>query len=152
MAKITALDVLHDFDVPHMKVKMDAVPGMPTSFKFTPTITTAEMRQTLSSNPIWQKVKEGDTDPMWMNFNYEVACAELCGVGHSAMKYILVVETEAEYEAWLAAQTPYWNAVASSLKISGLSELAPRPVVEEAASDSTAAPAAADTTAIAINY
>ncbi len=152
LAKITALDVLHDFDVPHMKVKMDAVPGMPTSFKFTPTITTAEMRQTLSSNPIWQKVKEGDTDPMWMNFNYEVACAELCGVGHSAMKYILVVETEAEYEAWLAAQTPYWIAVAPSLKISGLSELAPRPAVEEAPADTTAAPVAADTTAIAINY
>ncbi|MBK7109283.1 MAG: hypothetical protein IPH61_09200 [Bacteroidetes bacterium] len=73
LAKITALDVLHDFYVPHMKVKMDAVPGMPTFLEFTPTLTTTEMRDILSSNPIWQKVKDGDTDPIWKSFNYEVA-------------------------------------------------------------------------------
>lgn len=151
LAKIVALDVLHDFDVPHMKVKMDAVPGMPTSFKFTPTITTAEMRETLSDNPVWQRVKDGDTEPMWKSFNYEVACAELCGVGHSAMKYILVVESQDEYDTWLASQTPYWNAVSSSLKIAGLSDLAPK--MEEKSTESEempAEPAVEDSTAVAI--
>lgn len=131
VAKITALDVIHDFNVPHMKVKMDAVPGMPTSFKFTPTQTTAEMRQTLSSNPIWQKVKDGDTEPMWKSFNYEVACAELCGTGHSAMKYIMVIETEEEYQKWLSEQVPYWDNVVGNLKISKLSGDAPVKKTEE---------------------
>lgn len=126
LAKITALDVLHNFFVPHMKVKMDAVPGMPTSFKFTPTFTTAQMRETLSKNPIWQKVKEGDTEPMWKSFNYEVACAELCGVGHSAMKFIMVIETEADYQKWLAEQVPYWDNVVGNLQVSRLSEDAPK--------------------------
>lgn len=144
LAKITALDVLHDFFVPHMKVKMDAVPGMPTSFKFTPTVTTVEMRDILSKNPVWQKVKDGDTDPLWKNFNYEVACAELCGVGHSAMKYIMVIETEEEYQAWLDSQVPFWNNVNANLKIASVSKFAP--VIKETVSDSIAMPA--DTTAV----
>ncbi|HET8964378.1 MAG TPA: cytochrome c oxidase subunit II transmembrane domain-containing protein [Chitinophagales bacterium] len=150
LAKITALDVLHDFYVPHMKVKMDAVPGMPTSFKFTPTLTTSEMRDILSSNPIWQKVKDGDTDPVWKSFNYEVACAELCGTGHSAMKFIMVIDTEPEYEKWLSEQVPYWDNVAGNLKISKLSSDAPvkkseepvqpaEPKVDSTTADSSAA-------------
>ena len=132
VAKITSLDVLHDFFVPHMKVKMDAVPGMPTSFKFTPTFTTAEMREVLSKNPIWQKVKDGDTEPMWKTFNYEVACAELCGVGHSAMKFTMVIESEADYQKWLSEQVPYWDNVVGNLKISKLSDDAPKKKTEPA--------------------
>lgn len=154
LAKITSLDVLHDFFVPHMKVKMDAVPGMPTSFKFTPMYTTMEMREMLSKNPVWQKVKDGDTDPMWKNFNYEVACAELCGTGHSAMKFIMVIESEADYQKWLAEQTPIWDNVVANLQISKLSDDAPKKKMEmpeqPAANgvDSIAAPS--DTTAVAL--
>jgi heme/copper-type cytochrome/quinol oxidase subunit 2 len=147
VAKIIALDVLHNFYVPHMKVKMDAVPGMPTSFKFTPTVTTVEMRNVLSKNPTWQRVKEGDTDPVWKRFNYEVACAELCGVGHSAMKYTMVIETEAEYQAWLDAQIPYWNAVAAGLKIAGFSKSAPVITKPEEAAPADTLVAPQDTTA-----
>lgn len=101
------------------------------SFKFTPTLTTTEMRDILSSNPIWQKVKDGDTDPIWKSFNYEVACAELCGTGHSAMKFIMVIDTEPEYEKWLSEQVPYWDNVAGNLKISKLSNDAPVKKSEE---------------------
>lgn len=81
-------DVIHSFFIPYLRVKMDAVPGMVTHIHFTPTVTTTEMRKKLN-------------DP---NFNYEVACAELCGRMHFAMKLILVVDEPEEFEAWYNAQ------------------------------------------------
>ncbi|MFN9680128.1 MAG: flagellar motor protein MotB, partial [Bacteroidota bacterium] len=45
--RITAQDVLHNFYLPHFRVKMDAIPGMPTYFVFTPSKTTEEYRQEL---------------------------------------------------------------------------------------------------------
>jgi cytochrome c oxidase subunit 2 len=63
---------------------MDAVPGMVTGIHFTPTATTQEMRVYLN-------------DPY---FNYEVACAELCGRMHFAMKLILVVDEPEEFDRW----------------------------------------------------
>ncbi|HPR29919.1 MAG TPA: hypothetical protein PLI03_11255 [Chitinophagales bacterium] len=80
-----------------------------------------------------------------MSFKYEVACAELCGLGHSAMKYTMVVESEDEYNTWAESQIPYWNGIASSLKISGFSKAAP--VLKTAEPE---APAATDTTATVI--
>ncbi|MBK8344489.1 MAG: hypothetical protein IPL12_15005 [Bacteroidetes bacterium] len=50
--------------VPHMDVKWMRVPGMPTSFKFTPLVTTADKRQELSENEAWQEIKEGDDTKM----------------------------------------------------------------------------------------
>ncbi|MEL6392175.1 MAG: cytochrome c oxidase subunit II, partial [Bacteroidota bacterium] len=49
--RITAKDVLHDFYLPQFRVKMDAVPGLPTYFVFTPTKTTQEWREELSAYP-----------------------------------------------------------------------------------------------------
>ncbi|MBI1193992.1 MAG: hypothetical protein GC205_12605 [Bacteroidetes bacterium] len=115
VARITALDVLHDFYIPYMSVKMDAVPGIPTRFKFTPTITTEEMREILKDNPEWQRIDEGATEPRWKNFIYEVACAELCGKGHNSMRYLLDVDTEEEYSAWLGQQTAFFDLQKESL-------------------------------------
>jgi len=67
---------------------MDAVPGMPTQFKFVATKTTAEMRSE-TGNP---------------NFNYEMACTEVCGKGHFSMKFPVVVEEQEDYDKWKAAQ------------------------------------------------
>ena len=88
LVKINALDVLHSFFLPHFRVKMDAVPGIPTQFHFTPSKTTAQMRKELN-------------DP---NFNFELACAELCGQAHSNMRKVVVVEEEASFKKWFAAQ------------------------------------------------
>ncbi|MFN0274301.1 MAG: cytochrome c oxidase subunit II transmembrane domain-containing protein [Chitinophagales bacterium] len=128
LLKIQALDVLHNFDIIHMRVKMDAVPGMPTYFKFTPITTTEEMRKYLSSNAYWQQHKPDDDTktPRWKTFDYEVACAELCGVGHSAMKYKIVVHTQEEYDEWLSTQKPFWNNAVGNLKIEELSDFAPK--------------------------
>jgi cytochrome c oxidase subunit 2 len=88
--KIRARDVLHSVFIPHMRVKMDAVPGMPTQFVFTPTKSTQQMRDE-TGNP---------------KFNYEIACTEICGRGHFGMKMILVVDDAKDYKKWIAAQTP----------------------------------------------
>ncbi len=109
--RITARDVLHNFYLPHFRVKMDAVPGMPTYFVFTPSITTDEYRLKLREYPEYQKpVDPADPEsPMlWENFNFELACAELCGTGHWSMRRVVRIVTEEEYQDWLSQQQPYY--------------------------------------------
>lgn len=88
LMKIRAKDVLHSVFLPHFRVKMDAVPGVQTHFKFTATKTTAQMREELN-NPA---------------FNYEMACTEVCGKGHFSMKFPVVVDTQEDYQKWLESQ------------------------------------------------
>lgn len=109
--RITAKDVLHNFYLPHFRVKMDAVPGMPTYFVFTPTKTTAEYRNELRKHKEYNKPydsKEPDGPKRWEKFEYELACAELCGKSHYAMKRILRIVPQDEYEAWLKAQESFY--------------------------------------------
>lgn len=73
---LRSIDVLHDFYVPQFRAKMDMVPGMVTYFWLTP-------------------VEIGE---------FEVLCAELCGVGHAFMRGLVQVESEADYEIWLGEQ------------------------------------------------
>jgi cytochrome c oxidase subunit 2 len=92
---ISSRDVIHDVGLPHFRMKMDAVPGIITSIWFTPTVTTAEMK-VKTKNP---------------NFVYEISCDQMCGKGHYSMRGTVIVETEAEHQAWLAAQTSYYASV-----------------------------------------
>jgi cytochrome c oxidase subunit 2 len=71
-------------------MKMDAVPGIPTTMWFTPRYTTAEMRKR-TGNP---------------NFTYEISCDQMCGKGHFSMRGVIIVETETEYKKWISEQTP----------------------------------------------
>ena len=107
--RIIARDVLHNFYLPHFRVKMDAVPGMPTYFVFTPTKTTEEYREELSKYPEYQTPDPNDPEKMlWETFGYELACAELCGSGHFSMRRPVRVVEEDEYEAWLNGQKPFY--------------------------------------------
>lgn len=85
---IHSQDVIHDVGLPHFRLKMDAVPGIPTTQWFTPKITTADMKK-----------KTGNPD-----FTYEIACDQLCGANHFAMRGVIIVETMEEYKKWLAEQ------------------------------------------------
>ena len=76
---LRSIDVLHDFYVPQFRAKMDLVPGMVTFFWFTPTRTGT----------------------------FEILCAELCGVGHHAMRGKVIVDNEADYKKWLADQETF---------------------------------------------
>ncbi|CAA6798587.1 MAG: Cytochrome c oxidase polypeptide II (EC [uncultured Aureispira sp.] len=103
--RITARDVLHNFYIRDMRVKTDAVPGMPTYFNFTPTVTTDSMRRRLSKEPEWQvEDRNDDTKKRWEMFNYELACAELCGNGHYSMRNVVKIVSEEEYLDWLDEQ------------------------------------------------
>jgi len=109
--RITARDVLHNFYLPHFRVKMDAVPGMPTYFVFTPTKTTEEYREELKKYSEY-RVPADPEDPngpeKWEVFDYELACAELCGNGHFSMRKVVRIVTDEEYEAWLDEQSSYY--------------------------------------------
>lgn len=88
---ILAQDVIHSVYMPHFRVQLNAVPGLPTYFKFEPTLTTAQMREKLN-------------DP---TFDYKVYCAKICGGGHYNMQKIVRVVSDAEYQQWLAQLKPY---------------------------------------------
>jgi len=110
--RITARDVLHSFFLPHFRVKMDAVPGLPTYFVFTPTKTTEEYREELFQYPEYNVHKDpkDPTSPLlWEDFNYELACAELCGKSHYSMRRIVRIVSQEEYDAWLAKQQSYYQ-------------------------------------------
>lgn len=87
---IGAMDVIHDVGLSHFRMKMDAVPGIPTTMWFTPKYTTEEMKKR-TGNP---------------NFAYEISCDQMCGKGHFSMRGIIVVESEADYKKWLEGQKP----------------------------------------------
>ncbi|MBA2248737.1 MAG: cytochrome c oxidase subunit II [Chitinophagaceae bacterium] len=87
---INSQDVIHDVGLPHFRMKMDAVPGIPTTLWFTPKYTTEEM-----------KVRTGNN-----NFVYELSCDQMCGKGHFSMRGIIIVETQQEFNKWIATQQP----------------------------------------------
>jgi len=89
---IGAKDVIHDVGLPHFRMKMDAVPGTPTTMWFTPTKTTKQVRE-----------ETGDPE-----FVYEISCDQMCGRGHYSMRGTIVVETQEEFDAWIAGQKPQY--------------------------------------------
>ena len=89
--KIRARDVIHSVYQPHFRLQMNAVPGMPTQFWFVPTKSTADM-QAETKNP---------------DFQYELVCNKICGKGHFAMRYIIVVDEPEDYKKWFDSQEPW---------------------------------------------
>lgn len=85
---INSRDVIHDVGLAHFRMKMDAVPGTPTTMWFTPKFTTLQMKE-----------KTGNPE-----FEYEISCDQMCGKGHYSMKGIIKVVEQAEYLLWLAKQ------------------------------------------------
>jgi cytochrome c oxidase subunit 2 len=126
LVKLGAQDVIHSFYLPHFRVKMDCVPGIPTQFYFVPKYTTEEMREYLKTQPWWNTINPETGEPRWKTFKYELACTEVCGRSHYGMqKEVVVVKDSAEYMEWVRKQTPIY-------------------VAPTAAADSTAAPKADD--------
>lgn len=89
---IGAKDVIHDVGLAHFRMKMDAVPGTPTTMWFTPKYTTKEMKE-----------KTGNAD-----FVYEISCDQMCGKGHWSMRGTIIVETQEEFDAWMASKKPQY--------------------------------------------
>lgn len=99
-------DVIHSAYMPHFRAQMNCVPGMVTSFKFKPTKTTAEMRQDpyvkqLMAGINKQREKDGK-EPV--EFDYTLLCNKICGPSHFNMPMTIIVDTEKDYNEWLAKQ------------------------------------------------
>jgi cytochrome c oxidase subunit 2 len=76
---LSSKDVIHSFGLPQMRVKQDAVPGIVQPVWFTPTMTG----------------------------QWDIACSQLCGLGHYRMKAVYQIQTQAEYEAWLKEEATF---------------------------------------------
>ena len=101
-----AQDVIHSAYFPHFRAQMNCVPGAITNFQFTPTITTAEIRQNKDVKRHVEEVNAIRTakgEDVW-DFNYVLLCNKICGAAHYNMQMDIIVETEDEYKAWLNEQ------------------------------------------------
>jgi len=87
LLKFRSQDVIHSAYLPHFRVQMNCVPGMTTQFAFTPTQTTVEMKN-----------QEGE------DFEFILLCNKICGVAHYNMQMKFIVETQEEYDAWIASK------------------------------------------------
>ena len=76
---LSTMDVIHSFAINEMRVKQDAVPGMEV--------------------PVWWE----PTEPG----NYEINCSQLCGLGHYRMRGFVTVQSQAEFDAWLAEEATF---------------------------------------------
>src|SRR5688572_27204210 len=83
--RLRSKDVIHSFGVPELRVKQDAIPGLTIPIWFIPNVTTAEMR-----------TRVGNTE-----LQYEIACAQLCGLGHARMRGFVTVQTAEEFQKWM---------------------------------------------------
>ena len=86
IVKLRSKDVIHSFGVPEFRVKQDAIPGLTIPIWFVPDVTTAEMR-----------TRTGKAE-----FQYEIACAQLCGLGHYRMRGFVTVLSAEEFWKWMA--------------------------------------------------
>jgi cytochrome c oxidase subunit 2 len=85
IVRLRSKDVIHSFNVPELRVKQDAIPGLTIPIWFVPNVTTAEMR-TRTRNP---------------EFQYEIACAQLCGLGHYRMRAFVTVQSPEDFQKWM---------------------------------------------------
>lgn len=144
---LSTKDVIHSFGLPFFRVKQDAIPGQRIPVWFTPTTTTAQLRETMirTYDIASGKIPE-DLATLTVTADYsdaegnvilskgsmvteetvaqlrqagiskvqaapdiptEIACAQLCGLGHYRMRGFVVVQTEEEFKAWMSEQASY---------------------------------------------
>ena len=94
LLKFRSRDVIHSAFLPHFRVQMNCVPGLSTQFAFTPTKTTAEMKE-----------DEGE------EFEYVLLCNKICGSAHFNMQMKFIVESEDDYNKWINSQKTVQNSL-----------------------------------------
>tara|TARA_R110002073_G_scaffold56835_4_gene144353 strand:- start:33063 stop:34133 length:1071 start_codon:yes stop_codon:yes gene_type:complete len=121
--KMRSQDVLHSAYMPHFRAQMNSVPGMITQFAFTPTVTTAQMRQTpemVEKVANINKIRTEKSKTLAANgkealdpyeFDYLLLCNKICGKSHYNMQMKIIVETEEEYNAWIKEQKVFKNSL-----------------------------------------
>lgn len=104
--KFRSQDVLHSAYMPHFRAQMNCVPGMVTQFAFTPSLTTEEMRlndKTIAKVDGINKIRaEKGEEPY--EFDYLLLCNKICGSSHYNMQMKIIVQEEADFNAWIKDQ------------------------------------------------
>lgn len=122
--KMRSQDVLHSAYFPHFRAQMNVVPGMVTQFAFTPTVTSDEIRETeymrdkiariqdIRREKNEELVATGEESLRdYEQFEYYLLCNKICGVAHYNMQMKVVVETQEEFDAWMAEQEEFINTI-----------------------------------------
>lgn len=124
--KFRSQDVLHSAYMPHFRAQMNVVPGMVTQFKFTPTVTSEDYRETEFMTRKVRKINEirrqkskelqaaGDVGLDPYEFDYYLLCNKICGATHYNMKATMIVETEEEFNEWSATQKTFDKLLAKA--------------------------------------
>jgi cytochrome c oxidase subunit 2 len=122
--KLRSQDVLHSAFMPHFRAQMNCVPGMVTQFAFRPIMTTDEMRQTehmidkvhninkIRSKKSVELVANGESPLDPYTFDYLLLCNKICGASHYNMQMKIVVDTPADFQAWIKNQPTIAKTVA----------------------------------------
>ena len=104
--KFRSQDVMHSAYMPHFRAQVNCVPGMTTSFGFTPSVTTEEMRNNEDTKAKFEAINElresEGKDPV--EFDYLLLCNKICGSSHYNMQMKVIVEEEADFNNWLKEQ------------------------------------------------
>jgi len=112
-------DVIHSAYLPHFRAQMNTVPGMTTTLKFTPTVTTDSMRLVMDN----------------AQFNYLLMCNKVCGAAHYNMQMDVLVDEQAAFDQWLTEQKPFYQLAPDNQNDAGedtdVQETAATVVVEE---------------------
>ncbi len=104
--RMRSRDVIHSAYLPHFRAQMNCVPGMITYFKFKPIKTTAEMRKDPYTVMMMAGINKARAleNKEAIEFDYLLLCNKICGVSHFNMQMNVVVDTEADYKAWVEKQ------------------------------------------------
>ncbi len=104
--KMRSRDVIHSAYMPHFRAQMNCVPGMVTEFRFTPNKTTAEMRKDPYVIQLMAGINQArqleNKEPV--EFDYTLLCNKICGSSHFNMQMTIIVDTEKDYNDWIAKQ------------------------------------------------
>jgi cytochrome c oxidase subunit 2 len=114
--QIRSQDVMHSAYMPHFRAQMNCVPGLKTYMGFTPSVTTAEMRQNpdiinkveginkIRKEKSKELVAKGEDPLEPYEFDYLLLCNKICGSSHYNMQMKIVVDEPADFNKWLAKQ------------------------------------------------
>jgi cytochrome c oxidase subunit II len=86
-----AQDVMHSAYMPHFRAQMNCVPGLKTAFNFVPRKTTKEMQEITGNE----------------DFQYILLCNKICGAAHYNMQMDIIVESQEDYDKWIAEQKEF---------------------------------------------
>ena len=124
--KMRSQDVLHSAFMPHFRAQMNCVPGMVTQFAYIPTITTADRRlmpdmlekvdniNKIRAKKTQELLAEGKPGLDPYQFDYLLLCNKICGASHYNMQMKLIVDSPADFKAWMASKPTLVSAFKAS--------------------------------------